>query len=255
MAAMNRTGFPLLPPLAALLLAALCLLSPRPVTALAVSKSLPLYARDMEFYYQDKRPEVLPGILRAFDAQGVLAQGEKRLMVAAFLAEALRRDPSARPRLLPPPDSLSRDGRLTLAWMVHLAGLPDEDSLLAGLLTPEDAPLPTQIRNSPTPLLRWDIYAEKSVLQMYWAAFLASGDTDYLDSIINAALRYARLNARGLQQDAVFPVCAAAAASLYELAPRHAAVRARVEQALEGRSGPEADTLRIILRRERPGAS
>ncbi|RXE67757.1 translation initiation factor 2, partial [Muribaculaceae bacterium Isolate-002 (NCI)] len=32
-------------------------------------------------------------------------------------------------------------------------------------------------------------------------------------------------------------------------------VRARVEQALEGRSGPEADTLRIILRRERPGAS
>ena len=80
---MNRTIHPLLPPLAALLLTTLCLLPPRPVTALTVSKSLPLYARDMEFYYQDKLPEALPGILRAFDAQGVLAQGEKRLMVAA----------------------------------------------------------------------------------------------------------------------------------------------------------------------------
>ena len=91
MAVMNRTTRPLLPPLAAFLLAALCLLSPRPVDALSVSKSLPLYARDMEFYYQNKRPEVLPGILRSFDGQGVLAQGEKRLMVAAFLAEVLRR--------------------------------------------------------------------------------------------------------------------------------------------------------------------
>ncbi len=194
----------------------------------------------MEFYYQRTHPEVLPGILRTFDAQGVLAQGEKRLMVAAFLAEALRRDPSARHRLLPPPDTLSRNGR------------PDEESLLAGLLTPEDAPLPNQIRNSPALLAQWDIYAEKSVLQMYWAAFLASGDTAYLDSIINAALRYARLNARGRQREEAFPVCAAAAASLYELAPRHAAVQARIEQALEGCSGPEADTLRIILRRKSP---
>ncbi|MFR8275493.1 MAG: hypothetical protein ACLU98_03820 [Desulfovibrio fairfieldensis] len=66
---MNRTTRPLLPPLAAFLLAALCLLSPRPVDALSVSKSLPLYARDMEFYYQNKRPEVLPGILRSLTAR------------------------------------------------------------------------------------------------------------------------------------------------------------------------------------------
>ena len=101
-------------------------------------------------------------------------------------------------------------------------------------------------------LARWDIYAEKSVLQMYWAAFLASGKVGYLDAIIDAALRYARLNAGGRQNEASFPVCAAAAASLYELAPRHAVVRARLEQALQGRTGPEADTLRIILRQQRP---
>lgn len=252
MAVMNRTTRPLLPPLAAFLLAALCLLSPRPADALSVSKSLPLYARDMEFYYQNKRPEVLPGILRSFDGQGVLAQGEKRLMVAAFLAEVLRDDPSARPLLLPPQDGLSQDGRRTLAWVAHLAGLPDETALLGELLSPDDAPLLAQIQSSPASLARWDIYAEKSVLQMYWAAFLASGKVGYLDAIIDAALRYARLNAGGRQSEASFPVCAAAAASLYELAPRHAVVRSRLERALQGRTGPEADTLRIILRQQRP---
>ncbi|MGE9984831.1 translation initiation factor 2 [Desulfovibrio sp. SGI.169] len=249
---MNRSIATTFPPLAALLLIALCLLCPRPAAALKISKSLPLYAHDMEFYYQHTHPEVLPGILCAFDAHGALAQGEKRLMAAAFLAEALRRDPSARDRLLPPPDTLSRNGRFTLAWMIHLAGLADEKTLLAGLLAPEDAPLPDQIRNSPTELARWDIYAEKSVLQMYWAAFFASGDTAYLDSIINAALRYARLNARGRQREEAFPVCASAAASLYELAPRHSVVQARIEQALKACSGPEADTLRVILRQKRP---
>ena len=48
---------------------------------------------------------------------------------------------------------------------------------------------------------------------MYWAAFLASGKVGYLDAIIDAALRYARLNAGGRQNEASFPVCAAAAAS------------------------------------------
>lgn len=255
MAAMNRATLRLFPPLAAFLLAAFCLLSPRAADALSVSKSLPLYARDMEFYYQNKRPEVLPGILRSFDSQGILAQGEKRLMVAAFLAEVLRDDPSARPLLLPPQDGLSQDGRRTLAWVAHLAGLPDETALLGELLSPDDAPLLAQIQSSPASLARWDIYAEKSVLQMYWAAFLASGKVGYLDAIINAALRYARLNAGGRQNEASFPVCAAAAASLYELAPRHAVVRARLEQVLQGRAGPEADTLRIILRQQRPAGS
>ena len=118
-------------------------------------------------------------------------------MVAAFLAEVLRDDPSARSLLLPPQDGLSQDGRRTLAWVAHLAGLPDETALLGELLSPDDAPLLAQIQSSPASLARWDIYAEKSVLQMYWAAFLASGKVGYLDAIIDAALRYARLNAGG----------------------------------------------------------
>ena len=240
-------------PLALLvMLAFACLLlatAPRPCSALAISKGLPFYANDMEYYYQGKRSEVLPGILRTFDAQKVLRDSLKQIMLATFLAQVLRDDPSSRQRLLPPPNGLSHDGRRTLAWMAHLAQLPDEDSLLATLLGPEDKLLKEQIRRSPSSLDKWDIYSEKSVLQMYWAAFMASGSNEFLDVIIGAALHYAQLNSEGLRNDDTFSVSAAAAASLYDLAPRHPVVQTRLEQFLKNASGPAAETLRIILRR------
>ena len=169
-------------------------------------------------------------------------------MLAAFLGQVLR-DPIAKQKLLPPAANLSRDGRRTLAWAAHLAQLPDEAALLASLLQPSDELLLNQIRNSPAPLTNWDIYSERSVLQMYWAAFMATGSNDFLDVIIRSALRYARLNAEGLRNNDDFSVSAAAAASLYEFSPRHAAVKKRVEQFLQNATGPEAETLRIILRK------
>ena len=229
-------------------LACLTVATPRPCPALAISKGLPFYAQDMEFYYQHHRVETLPGILRTFDSQGILHDSLKQIMLAAFLGQVLGK-PEARQRLLPPPASLSRDGCRTLAWAVHFAQLPDEPALLASLLQPSEGLLLDQIRNSPAPLAKWDIYSEKSVLQMYWAAFMATGNNDFLDTIIRAALRYARLNAEGLRNNDDFAVSAAAAASLYEFSPRHAAVKNRVEQFLQNSSGPEAETLRIILRR------
>ena len=229
-------------------LACLLVAAPRPCAAIAVSKGLPFYAQDMEFYYQHHRIETLPGILRTFDSQGVLRDSLKQIMLAAFFGQVLR-NPEARQRLLPPPASLSRDGRRTLAWAVHFAQLPDEPALLASLLQPSEGLLLNQIRNSPTPLTSWSIYSEKSVLQMYWAAFMATGNNDFLDVIIQAALRYARLNAEGLRNNDDFSVSAAAAASLYEFSPRHAAVKNRVEQFLRNTTGPEAETLRIILRK------
>ena len=234
--------------LLAMALACLTVAAPRQCAALAISKGLPFYAQDMEFYYQHRRIETLPGILRTFDSQGILHDSLKQIMLAAFLGQVLR-NPDVRQRLLPPPASLSRDGRRTLAWAVHFAQLPDEQALLAALLLPTEGLLLDQIRNSPAQLTNWDIYSEKSVLQMYWAAFMATGSNDFLDVIIRAALRYARLNAEGLRNDDDFSVSAAAAASLYEFSPRHAAVKKRVEQFLQNATGPEAETLRIILRK------
>ena len=230
-------------------LACLIIAAPRQSAALTISKGLPFYAQDIEFYYQHHRVETLTGILRTFDAQGVLSDRLKQIMLGAFFGQVLS-SPEARQRLLPPPPTLSRDGRRTLAWAVHFAQLPDEATLLSSLLQPSDALLLDQIRNSPTPLTNWDIYSERSVLQMYWAAFMATGSNDYLDAIIRSALRYARLNAEGLRNEDGFSVCAAAAASLYEFAPRHAAVKNRVEYFLKSATGAEAETLRIILRRQ-----
>jgi len=173
----------------------------------------------------------------------------QQIMLATFLAQVLRDDPSARQRLLPPQPGLSRDGRRTLAWMAHLAQLPDEEELLATLLQPEEKLLLQQIRHSPAPLVNWDIYSEKSVLQMYWAAFMASGSNEFLDVIIRAALHYAKLNSEGLRNNDSFSGSAAAAASLYDLAPRHPAVQTRLEQFLKNCSGPEAETLKTILRK------
>lgn len=238
--------------LCCLLLLALSALPPLPrpaSAAVALSKTLPLYARDMEFYYLKPRPETLPGILRVFDAQGALADNRKQLTLAAFFAQVLRANADARQRLLPPPDTLGRNGRRTLAWAAHMAQLPDETALLDRLLTPEDRLLRGQISRSPAPLSAWDIRSEPTVVQMYWTGFMASGDTALLDAIINAALRYAALKAAGMQNDRAFAVCAAAASSLYELAPRHPAVTARLEQFLQRHSGPEAETLRAILRK------
>ena len=229
-------------------LACFLVAAPKPSAAIAVSKGLPFYAQDMEFYYQHRRIETLPGILRTFDSQGILHDSLKQIMLAAFLGQVLR-NPDVRQRLLPPPESLSRDGRRTLAWAVHFAQLPDEQALLASLLLPTEGLLLDQIRNSPAQLTNWDIYSEKSVLQMYWSAFMATGNNDFLDVIIRAALRYARLNAEGLRNNDDFSVSAAAAASLYEFSPRHAAVKKRVEQFLQNATGPEAETLRIILRK------
>lgn len=215
--------------------------------AVAFSKAVPHYARDVEFYYQKPHQEVLAGILRTFDAQGVLTDTRKQLALAAFFAQVLRMDATTRQRLLPPPDSLGRNGRRTLAWAVHLAQLADENELIGRLLSPEDTLLRDQIARSPAPLAAWDIRSEQTVLHMYWMAFFASGDTAFLDSIINTALQYAHLKAAGMQHARIFAVCTAAAASLYELAPRHPAVTSRLTHFLARHSGPEAETLRAML--------
>lgn len=217
--------------------------------ALTASKGLSFYARDMEFYYKEKRAETLPGILRTFDAQNVLHDRQKQLTLAAFFAETLKSEPTARQTLLSQVPTLSRDGKRTLAWAVHLAQLTDEAALMSQLLDQRDAVLLQQIRLNPTPLLQWDITSEKTVLQMYWAAYTASGNVAYLDAIIDAALRYADLNSSGRQNDPAFPVSQTAAASLYEMSPRHEAVQNRVEQRLKGLSGPQAETLRTVLRK------
>lgn len=225
--------------------------TPCPAAVMHVTKGLTHYARDMEYYYQKPRPEVLPGLLRTLAGQGVLGHGEKRLVAAAFLAELARERKASLEALAQGtqalPGEAGADARRTLAWAAHLAGLPNEAQLLASLLTDRDAPLRGQITRSPAPLAAWQAN-EPAVPRMFWGAYMASGNPLWLDRLLNEAERYARLNAAGRQGEPGFAASAAAAALLYDMAPRHAAVQERVRARLAGASGPEADALRLILR-------
>lgn len=220
---------------------------PAAAPALHLGKTLVHYSMDMEFYYERPRPEIIPAMLRDFEREGVLAIAEKRMMVAAFLAEAMSRYPDVASSVAGLDRGLGRDGRATLAWAVRLSGLPDSSPWLEELLNGAPQALSSQIRHAATPLAAWRLTSEKSVLQMYWGAFMASGDRDWVLKIVRAACVYARLNARGRQRDPEFAVCRAAAASLYEMAPRHATVRTCVSEALSDASGPEAQALGLIM--------
>ncbi|WP_300708948.1 translation initiation factor 2 [uncultured Desulfovibrio sp.] len=240
-----------------LLCPVLCALPSLPQAApasAAPGRGFLLYAQRMEFYYQRPQAALLPDVLLKLDAVGMLADGEKRLVVAAFLAECLRRDAAARQALEPliaPPDGRVQTPavRRTLAWAVHLAGLDTAAEQVSSLLPRRaDLTLHDQILASPSPLLRWDITSEVSVLHMYWGAFMAGGDTAYVDAVIAAACRYARLKAGGRQYEEDFDLCRQAAASLYEFTPRHPLVRRQVERAITATSNPaEQETLRLML--------
>ena len=238
---------------ALLCMLAFALLGPAPGVAaeMQLSKGLTHYARDMEFYYQKPRPEVLPGLLRTLAAQGVLGHGEKRLVVASFLGELARRRMASLEALAQGTEALpaaaGADARRTLAWAAHLAAHPQERALLDTLLGPADATLRGQIGRSPAPLAAWQVN-EPAVPRMFWGAYMASGDPAWLDRLIDAALHYAALNAAGRQGERGFAANAAAAALLYDMAPRHPRVQERLRQRLQGLDGPEAATLRLVLR-------
>lgn len=235
----------------ALLLACAVVAVPAHAAEMQLSKGVAHYARDMEFYYQAPRPEVLPGLLRTLAARGVLGHGEKRLVVASFLAELAARRMASLDELAAGVQAMGgdagADARRTLAWAAHLARVPHERQLQDTLLGPQDATLRGLIGRSPAPLSAWAVN-EPTVPRMFWGAYMASGDAAWLDRLIDSTLHYARLNAAGRQGESGFAANAAAAALLYDMAPRHPKVQARVRGRLNSVSGAEAAALRLILR-------
>lgn len=222
--------------------------------ATLAERGLAAYAAGMEYYYRKPQPQLLPTLLQRMEDAGLLADGEKRLLVAAFLGECLHKDASTRSLLQ---NALAHAGqepghniRRTLAWAVHLAGLRDAPALVRQLLPNRaDLTLREHIISSPSPLLRWKATSESSVLHMYWTAFMAGGNTAYVEAVIDATRRYARLKASGRQYEEDFDLCRQAAASLYEFTPRHTLVRRCVEKALAATHDPaEIQTLRLMLR-------
>lgn len=186
------------------------------------------YGEAMEFYYLRPKPELLAPMLRNFSERGILARGEKRMFVAAFLATLARQKTLDLSAFLPPRD---QNQKLTLAWSLHLAG-QDASGLLADL----PAAFANQIRNTPPDLHAWNPAWESSVLGMYWAAFMASGDAGWVNAIITAALAKPGT-----------PMAEKAAASLYDYAPGHELIQTALAERLQTATGSSRERLKLIL--------
>lgn len=211
-----------------LVLTLFLLIFPARAFALNVGLGPEHYAEAMEFYYLRPKPAMLAPMLRSFSERGILAKGEKRMFVAAFLATLARQKQLDLTSFLPAP---CQDQKITLAWSLHLAG-QDAASLLAEL----PAAFANQIRNTPTDLQAWNPAWEGSVLGMYWAAFMANGDAAWLTAIINTAL--AKPGS---------PMAEKAAASLYDYAPAHELIQEALAERLKTATGSSKERLRLIL--------
>lgn len=214
----------------------LCLLLPCPALALNITLGPQHFAEAMEFYYKSPKPELLEPLLASFARAGILANAEKRMLVAAFFGELAREKSLDLAPFIKKSEELGRDARLTMAWSLHLSARDTSAQKSAGLLHPEDRLAENQIKNSPNRLENWDPAWEKSVLGMYWGAFMATGANIWLDAIIDAACN----GAHTVSQNN-------AAASLYEIAPRHPLVAERLRARLEHADHAERRMLTTIL--------
>ena len=242
---MRTTFFPL-SFLLAFLVAPLCF--PAASFALNLHRNVPTTTRDMEYFYLHKRAESVPGMLRSLDKNGRFAQGELRLVTAAFLAEFFNLYPNEAPNILKLADQLSYDAQRMFLWAAHLTTNQTFARALTHLKAAHDKTLLLQLELSPRELSQWDICQSSAVLHMYWGAFFVAAGSRYLDRIIDAVLLHARLKARGLVQDPRYKSSMEVAASLYEMTPRHEAIRKRLEERLKTLSGAEAETIGIILK-------
>lgn len=196
------------------------------------------YAEAMEFYYQHPEPALLKPMLRSFSEAHWLGHAEKRLSVAAFLAELARHGRLDLGKLAGEMAEYGRDARLTLAWAMHLAGADGGRNSIEQFLGPKDRQFAAQIKRSPGSLGRWKLDSEPSVLGMYWSAFMACGNLGYVDAIIERALNLR--NAEAARR---------AAASLYEYEARHPAVANRLQERLKSATVNERERLETMLHR------
>lgn len=214
----------------------LCLFLPASAQALNVSMGPRHFAELMEFYYKSPKPELLQPLLAGLARTGILANAEKRMLVAAFFGELARKKALDLAPLLKKARELGRDSRLTLAWSLRLSASGKSNQPIEDLLGADERVALDQIRHSPERLENWDPSSEKSVLGMYWGAYMASGADIWLDAIIEAACR----GTHDVRQNNP-------AASLYEYAPRHPRVVERLKARRERADEAERRMLTTIL--------
>lgn len=213
--------------------------SPQYAKAIKLEMNLDHFAQDMEFYYQNPRPEIIEPLLKHLYKSKVLMQADKRLMIAAFLGELARKEKINLAKISKSLANLSRPVRHTIAWGVHLARLPDEEQILNKLLNSNDEILKNQIKKSPGFLENWTTATDPVIIQMYWGAFMASGKPDWIDTLIKCTFILSEHPGNDFGNKA--------AASLYEYAPRHKIIEERIKYAARSANPGQISILNTIL--------
>lgn len=213
-----------------------CILAllPASTSALNISLGPAHYAASMENYYKAPKPELLAPMLRSFADAGILANAEKRMFVAAFLAALARKGSLDLKKYARETAAFDNGARATLAWSMRLAG--KDNKTIQALLPQGDKYLIAQIQKSPARIEDWDPASGKSALDMHWAAFMATGANIWLDRIIAAACAAAHMPGQNNP-----------AASLYDYAPAHPAVIARLKARLASADLPQRQMIETIL--------
>lgn len=208
-----------------------------------LSMSLPHYARFFEFYYQNPREQALETTLSGLAREGVLSQSNARLFIAAFLAELLRNSKIDEKKVISLCKTLGSPGVQLAVWTLHLGNAKKYTSKIQNLLKNNPALL-SQIKRSPSMLEKYNPANEKTILMMYWAAFMASGKKKWLNDIVKLALEWHDSQIQGLPGAVTG---AEAAASLYEFAQKHELVRKVLEE-YQSRANPEeSEFIQTIL--------
>lgn len=168
------------------------------------------YANVMEFWHQKPQPELLRPLLRTLTEKGQLAMPEKQMFLGAFFSRLLSRGELSWRDFAQYCAGLPASGKRACAWAAHLGGIPEQEMTRAGFLDGSEALFAVQLRKTPENLRAWTP-REPAIIQMFWAAFMADGDSAWLEPVLACALG----------ENCQPAASRAAAASFWEYAPRH----------------------------------
>lgn len=213
------------------------LLTSSPGLALTFSKSPAHYASEMEIFYQKPRPEIIVPMLKEFSRSRVLENAEKRMFVAGFLAALQKNGVLDIYNLVNSLQPLAPDTAATLAWAARLNGADSQH--LQKLLGTGQPLLLKHMLQTPPNLIKWNPAWENSVVDMYWGAYMATGEKNWLKGIVNSALEFAAKGHGAALRHA--------AATLYDYAPAHAAIQEYLQTRLKNATLNERRMLETIL--------
>lgn len=179
----------------------------------------------------------------------MLDREETKYILASFMAELMRRNPDQVDAWVASlSDITESQKRLLMAalWQANLPQATEQLRKMTSTLKGEDKKFFDKLSEKPATPLETKPIAAPAQLDLLWASFFASGDTKYVDRVIDALAMY---NQSGTQN---ILIGGAAKFSLTANARQHETVLRFLEQAADARPN-ESKALREIIAKASQG--